>query len=179
MFALFAGPALAADCPAPPDHSVAFDGLIEEARAAENAGAGRDVSNRMWELWTDAPDEAAQSLLDAGMAKRESYDFLGARAEFDRLVEYCPDYAEGYNQRAFVNFLRFDYEAAVVDLDRALALSPRHVAALSGKALSLMALNRFDEARLALQAALALNPWIPERGLAARGGPLEPKGEDI
>ena len=99
------------------------------------------------------------------MAARGSYDFLGAIDAFDRLVEYCPDYAEGYNQRAFVNFLREDYEAALPDLDRALERSPRHVAALSGKALTLMGLGRGDEAQEVLREAVELNPWIPERGL--------------
>ena len=176
---LLSGPALAGTCPEAPDHSAALAALVADANAAQTAAEGQAISDRMWELWTDAPDETAQAILTAGMTRRQSFDLLGARAEFDRLVDYCPDYAEGYNQRAFVNYLRFDYEAAVADLDRALELSPGHVAALSGKALTLMALNRFEEARVVLQAALALNPWIPERGLAAPGGPLEPVGEDI
>ncbi|MEM9550428.1 MAG: tetratricopeptide repeat protein, partial [Pseudomonadota bacterium] len=100
-------------------------------------------------------------------------------SDFDTLIAYCPNYAEGYNQRAFVQFLRGDFRSAVEDLDRALALSPRHIAAMSGKALSLMGLDRLDEARLTMSDALALNPWLPERGLAAPGGPLAPKGTDL
>ncbi len=172
------GPAVAG-CPSAPDHADALTLLFDEAAQATTQSEGRAISDQMWELWTDAPDEIAQAMLEQGMAMRESYDFLGAIATFDRLVDYCPDYAEGYNQRAFVYFLRQEFDLAAQDLDRALALSPRHVAALSGKALTLMALNRLDEARAALAMALALNPWIPERGLAAPGGPLEPPGEDI
>lgn len=95
------------------------------------------------------------------------------------LIAYCPAYAEGYNQRAFVNFLRQDYQSALTDLDRALALSPNHIAALSGRALSLLGLQRVEEARVALKRALDLNPWLPERHLAAPGGPLAPPGDDI
>ena len=141
--------------------------------------AARALSNQMWELWTDAPDEVAQTLLDRGMRARSSYDFLGALDALDRLVSYCPDYAEGYNQRAFVNFLRQDFAAALADLDRTLERSPRHVGALSGKALSLLGLGRHEEARAALTAALALNPWLSERALAAPGGPLAPIGQDL
>ena len=144
-----------------------------------NEADAREVSNRMWELWTDAPDEASQALLDQGMRARGNYDFLGALDAFDRLVDYCPDYAEGYNQRAFVNYLNQRFDPALVDLDRALERNPRHIAALAGKALTLLALGRVDEARDVMQAALALNPWLPERGLVGPGGPLEPKGEDI
>jgi tetratricopeptide (TPR) repeat protein len=99
------------------------------------------------------------------MERREAYDFAAAEAAFDALVDYCPDYAEGYNQRAFVNFLRQDYEAALPDLERALDRSPRHVGALSGLALTLIALQRPGEAAVALRRALDLNPWLSERHL--------------
>ena len=173
---VLAAPALA-DCPPAPDHADRLAELSEQAR--QGAAEARVASAGMWELWTDAPDEVAQEMLDEGMARREAFDFLGALDHLDRLVAYCPDYAEGYNQRAFVNFLRQDYSRALPDLDRAIVLSPRHAAALSGRALTLLALGRVEEARDSLKQALELNPWLPERGLAAPGGPLAPPGEDI
>ena len=97
------------------------------------------------------------------MRARAEYDFLPALEAFDKLTAYCPDYAEGYNQRAFVNFLRQDYEAALVDLDLAIARSPRHIAAIAGKALTLIGLQRDAEAQRVLREALALNPWLSER----------------
>ncbi|KZY48921.1 hypothetical protein A3731_26980, partial [Roseovarius sp. HI0049] len=131
-----------ADCPAPPDHADALTGLIEQVQAAPDERSAKLISNQMWELWADAPDTRAQELLDEGMSRREAYDFKGAVLAFDALVDYCPDYAEGYNQRAFVNFIRQDYEAALPDLERALTLSPRHIAAMTGQALTLAALDR-------------------------------------
>ncbi|MEI4262681.1 tetratricopeptide repeat protein [Roseovarius sp. D0-M9] len=166
---------LAADtCPAAPDHSDALAALIEEARSAENRRAGMAVSDKMWALWADAPDTRAQELLDEGMERRQSYDYDGALAAFEALVAYCPDYAEGYNQRAFISYLRQDFEAALPDLDAALERTPRHVAALTGKALTLVALGRKGEAALALRAALDMNPWLSERALL----PVLEQGED-
>ncbi|WP_413782784.1 tetratricopeptide repeat protein [Thalassovita sp.] len=161
-------------CPSPPDHSAALDALLTQVQAAESETEGRLITNRMWELWATAPDDAAQAVLDSGLRKRASYDFLGALAEFDKLVDYCPDYAEGYNQRAFVNFIRQDYAVALEDLDRALDLSPRHVAAMAGKALTLMGLGRMYEGQQVLKQALALNPWLPERRMV-----LPPPGKDL
>ena len=173
-----AGPGWAA-CPKVPDISSDMDVLIERARAAENDRAGAAVSNEMWQLWLTAPDQAAQEALEKGMRARESYDFLSAIDAYEKLIAYCPDYAEGYNQRAFIYFLQGAFEAALVDLDKALDLSPRHVGAQSGRALTLMNLGRISEARIQLVSALENNPWLSERFLMAEGGPLAPTVEDI
>ncbi len=161
-------------CPSPPDTSAELETLLAEVQTADSEAEGRLITNQMWELWATAPDDAAQAVLDSGLRKRASYDFLGALAEFDKLVDYCPDYAEGYNQRAFVNFIRQDYAIALEDLNRALDLSPRHVAAMAGKALTLMGLGRMTEGQDVLKQALALNPWLPERRMV-----LPPKGKDL
>ena len=171
--------ALADTCPAAPDLNDDLTPLLTEMQSAQNAGDARQISGRMWALWSMAPNEQAQAILDRGLSRFRAADHAGALEEFDRLVLYCPDYAEGYNQRAFVNFLRQDYGTALGDLDQAIALSPHHIGAISGRALTLLGLGRTDEARFALQAALALNPWLPERGLADPGGPLAPLGEEL
>ena len=160
-----AGPAFATACPEPPDHAAALSDLITAAREAPDEMTGRIASNDMWALWADAPDKRSQDLLDEAMSRRESYDYDGAMVAAEALIAYCPDYAEGYNQRAFIHFLRQDFEAALPDLDRTLDLSPRHVAALTGKALTLHALGRDAEAALSLRAALEMNPWLGERHL--------------
>lgn len=152
-----------ADCPPAPDIAEAERNLLAAAQAAPSEGAARGISAKLWALWTQAPDEPAQALLDTGMAARRRWDFVAALTALDALVEYCPHYAEGYNQRAFVYFLSGDYERALSDLEVAIMYAPRHVAAISGKALTLMGLDRMDEAQEVLRHALSLNPWIPER----------------
>jgi tetratricopeptide (TPR) repeat protein len=179
LFLGLPGTTALAECPAPADIEAEMQTLFERARAAETFMEGRSVSGAMWEVWLRAPDSTAQEILDSGMARRGAYDFLGAIAEFDRLVDYCPDYAEGFNQRAFVHFLSQNYEAALLDLDRALELQPLHVGAQSGRALTLMNLGRLPEARLQLLEAVDNNPWLSERSLLEQGAPLGPSGSDI
>jgi tetratricopeptide (TPR) repeat protein len=162
FFALLAGPAFA-ECPAAPEIDAPLRVLINEARTAPDERAARAVTGDMWALWTRAPDARAQALLDEGRARMRQSDLVGAGAVLSELISYCPDYAEGYNQRAFAHFLLGDFALALPDLDAALERSPLHVAAMSGRFLTLRALGREDEAQEVLRTALELNPWLPER----------------
>ena len=168
-----AAPAFA-ECPPPPDISAAQTALLSEVQAAPTQMAADLLTNELWDLWAKAPDQYAQELLDTGLERLSSFDLNGAIIAFDALVEYCPDYAEGYNQRAFIAYMRQDYDAALADLNAAIERSPNHVAALAGKALTLIGLGREAAAQLTLRDALALHPWLPERGLLKK-----PQGEDL
>lgn len=168
-----------ADCPPPEDVRREMLNLIARSQAAESFTEGRRVSQQMWQVWLRAPDETAQQVLDAGLRRRDSFDFVGALAEFDRLTAYCPTYAEGFNQRAYIHYLSEDFDNALIDLDIALTLQPLHIAAQSGRALTLMKLGRMDEARAQLLEAVDNNPWLSEAALLAEGAPLGPKGKDI
>ncbi|MCF2869943.1 hypothetical protein L0664_02580 [Octadecabacter sp. G9-8] len=173
LLAVIAAPAFA-DCPAGTDYSADIVQIVENMRAAPSEGAARGYSAAMWEIWLDAPDELAQAMLDEGLALNQMGDRAASRAKLSELVAYCPDYAEGYNQRAFAAFLQSDFEAALVDLDAAIALQPVHLGALTGKVLTLIRMGREDEAQTVLRTALAINPWLAERALLD-----EPVGEDI
>ena len=173
FLACLAAPAVA-ECPPPPDHGAAYDTLYGQLSDAADEGEARALSGELWMLWLDAPDALAQAMLDEGMALRQMFDFNGAQVALGRLVEYCPDYAEGWNQRAFAAFLARDFDAALRDLDRALALNPRHLGALTGKGLTLLEMGRGEEAQVVLRTAVDLNPWLAERALLA-----EPPGVDL
>jgi len=134
----------------------------------------QSLSAELWEIWTDAPDARAQEMLDRGMQQRRAFDFAGSVETLDELVAYCPGYAEGWNQRAFAKFLQQNYGEALEDLDRALEINPKHVAAMSGKALTLMGMGRVKVAQGVLRDALDLNPWLPERRYL-----VEKPGQDI
>lgn len=173
-FLFAATPAMAEVCPANPDHQDRLDEIYLELGQANSAAVASLLSQELWQIWTDAPNSRAQMLLDQGMALRESQDYQSAWIKLDELVSYCPNFAEGWNQRAFASYLMRDFGEALTDLDRAIELMPNHIAAISGRGLTLMGLGRFDEAQQALKDALALNPWLAERRLIE-----EPQGIDI
>lgn len=168
------GPALAQACPAAPDHVAAETQLLDQLANARTERDGQRIGNALWELYLDAPDAKAKAMLSEGMALRRYGELRASILALDGLIDYCPDYAEGWNQRAFTYYLSANFESALRDLDRALALSPRHVPAMSGKALTLIGLGQGMEAQKILREALDLNPWLPERVYL-----MGPKGEKL
>ena len=161
---LMAGSARA-DCSVGRDHSDALAGIVDQMQFAPDQGRAQELAGEMWEIWLDAPDALAQAMLDEGLAHQRYGDYAASRAVLSELITYCPDYAEGYNQRAYAAFLAFDFEAALADLDAAIALQPLHLGALTGKARTLIEMGRDDEAQEVLRIALAINPWLGERAL--------------
>jgi len=170
ILTMMAGPAVA-DCPQVRPYDAQIAALVAQMQVATDAQTARDLSGQLWEIWLDAPDALAQAMLDEGVALMRTGDTGAARAALTGVIEYCPDYAEGYNQRAFAAFLSGEFEAALVDLDRAIALRPAHLGALTGKALTLIELDRGPEAQEVLRTALRINPWLAERALLE--GPLD------
>lgn len=148
------------------------DPLFDRLKASDSEVAAAPIANLLWRDFTRAPDPHAQKLLDRGMRKIRTGDPAGAVPVLDQLVAYCPEFAEGWNQRAFAYYLSGAFDRALADIDRTLEIEPRHFGALSGKVLTLMRQGRDQLALAVLQQALAVHPWMSERRLL-------PKGEKI
>ena len=163
LFAL-AGPAFAS-CPMQPDQSVERDALLANIRAAEGYSDASQAVGEMWQFWLAAPDEPAQELLEGGLAGIRYADYLKAESELLRLVEYCPDYAEGHNQLAYALFLQEKDDKSAVHLERALEIEPNHFGALSGLGLIHTRGGKPALAQIYIRRAVAINPWLNERHL--------------
>lgn len=157
--------------------------LFIRLKQARTPAEGQAIENAIWEMWmANAPTAAVAQDVEAAMAARSSYDFEKAMTLLDGVVTAAPDYAEGWNQRAFVRFLRDEYDEALEDLGRALELEPKHFGALAGKAVILMRQGRMELGQEALREAVAIHPWLRERSMLipVPGEPdPEPGGRDI
>lgn len=161
----FLMPVVALGCPSVQTDHAFQDQLFSELKAAPNEMIGRGIEAQFWETWISAPDENAQALLDQGRERIRVADYTRAEELFSDLIEYCPNYAEGWNQRAYVRFLRQDYGNALEDISVVLELKPHHFGALAGRATTLLTMGRVEIGYVALREALAINPWLRERHL--------------
>ena len=140
--------------------------LFEALRTAKTEREGRLAENAIWNWWLDqAPTLEVREAIDYGMKRREAYDFEAAEQAFDKAVQQAPDYAEGWNQRAFVRFLRDNIDGSLSDLEKAVDLDPDHFAAWSGMYHVLIRMGRPEVAVSALSRAVTIHPWLKERGM--------------
>jgi len=170
LFAAFATAGIAADlprCPPPLEFTDRKAELHQAIRSARNESAGRLLSRELNALRSVAPDRRAQDMFDGGRAAIEAGDLALAKRRLDALAAYCPDFAEGWHARAHLDLRLGEAEMALANLDRVLDLAPYHGIARGERAALLWHLGRFDEAQRALEAALAINPWLPQRALRA------------
>lgn len=138
--------------------------LFENLYRAENEQEGRIAEDAVWRFWFDqSPTTTVRTYLDAGIERREAYDYEAAEHHLDKVVQSAPEYAEGYNQRAFVRFLRENYYDAKTDLEMALKLEPNHFGALSGLYHILQRQDKRDAALNMLKLAVEIHPWLKER----------------
>ncbi len=142
------------------------DELFRRLRNSMTEREGRLAEDAVWRMWMEmAPSlDIARAVADA-MDARESYDFDKALVILDRVVMQAPGYSEGWNQRAFVRFLKEDFDGSLEDIERALALEPKHFAALAGKAMILMQQGRMELGQEALRQAVEIHPWLRERSM--------------
>lgn len=145
--------------------SAALDALFAQLRSAPDAFAARAAADQIWVYWTNPADPVLASRMREVLALSQPINFPTMLALLDELVADYPDYAEAWNQRATIHYLRRNFEQSLADIDKVLALEPRHFGALVGRA---MIYREQGEDALALRdmvAALAIHPFLGERAL--------------
>jgi tetratricopeptide (TPR) repeat protein len=161
-------PLLAVPLPAIADPYVdnaAVDELFEELRVAASEMEADQISRQIWTHWfTPSDPKLALRMSVVGNFLSEGNPG-GSLLELDSIVTEYPDYAEGWNQRATVHYMLNNLDASLADIERVLAIEPRHYGALSGRVLIYLKQGKHAEALRDMMAALAIHPYLSERRL--------------
>ena len=135
-----------------------LDGLFERLQTTATASEARRLEQRIWRVWLETDDAAVNRLMQEGVRALQRQHYTRALQAFDRMVGQAPEFAEGWNKRATVHYLMGNWRASVRDIQRTLALEPRHFGALFGLGLIYDALDEPEAALRSFEATLALNP---------------------
>ncbi len=152
---LLAAPAATADQTDP-----RLDALFRELRETDSAVAAANAEREIWSIWLEVDEPAAARAVARGVRFLQLSRLDAAEAAFTRTIEAAPDFAEGWNKRATVRFLKGDAAGSLRDIRRTLELEPRHFGALSGLATILERRGREARALASYEAALDLNPHL-------------------
>jgi tetratricopeptide (TPR) repeat protein len=148
--------------------------LFTALAGAANSMEANALSSEIWTLWFHAPNAEAAAVMEQALERRAAQDYAGSATILDELVVSAPDWAEAWNQRATIRYLLRDFEGSLADIDRVLALEPKHFGALSGEALILMQQGKMAAGQIVLRKAVEIHPFLSERALLT-----EPEGQDI
>ncbi|MBE3637504.1 tetratricopeptide repeat protein [Mangrovicoccus algicola] len=142
---------------ADPDRLDELFAELQDPQAADWQG----VEAQIWQEWSRSGSPAMDLLLQRGREAMEAGDLQAAVDHLTALTDHAPDFAEGWNARATAFYQEGELGLAVADIERALALNPRHFGALSGFGMILEELGHRQQALEVYGAALAIHPHQP------------------
>jgi tetratricopeptide (TPR) repeat protein len=135
-------------------------GLFEQLKTTRSPGEAEAIQQAIWTVWMESGNAEVNLLMLEGVDAMSQGELPRALDTFDKIVKAAPDFAEGWNKRATVEFLMDDYKASVADIEKTLALEPHHWGALSGLGQIYLALDNDEAALRAFKKALEINPHL-------------------
>ena len=114
----------------------------------------------LWRGWCRSGDAEIDRIFRAGVEAMQQQKLAEAEGLFNRIIELKPEFAEGWNKRATVRYLRQNFAGAIVDCQRTLELNPNHFGVASGQGLCHLSLNEYREAAICFRRALEIHPHL-------------------
>jgi tetratricopeptide (TPR) repeat protein len=156
-----------------------LDSLFAQVQTTRDAEEAARLDRRIWAIWLESGDGETDRLLAEGNLAMSSREWPTALTAFGRVIERRPDFAEGWNKRATLFYLLDRYDEAARDVERTLALEPRHYGARSGMGLIELRRRHPAEALEWFDKALVVNPNLEriremadELEIKVRGKPI-------
>jgi tetratricopeptide (TPR) repeat protein len=146
-----------------PDRAQRLNELFALLKATKADAEGEEIVAQIWQIWRKSGDAEVDELAHrASLAMGQGLPVL-AMPMLDDIVKRLPDWAEGWNIRATALFMMGEYDRSLADIDKVLALEPRHFGAIAGIGLIQMGKGDNRAALSAFRRALQVNPFLRER----------------
>lgn len=133
------------------------------ARLKLAAGYHEAVAAEMeiWKVWGEFDSPTAETLLEQAQKAMNAQEMVVAEEQLTALIGAYPDFAEALNKRATLHFLAHRYDRSLADINRVLALEPRHFGALSGRGMIYQIQGKLTDALASFREALSIYPNMP------------------
>lgn len=134
-----------------------LDALFAKLAGPLDSIDAADTEDLIWGLWMAHGTAAAEDALDEATRLIATRDYAQAETRLAMLIATWPGWAEPWNKRATLNFLRRRDAAPLRGIQKALALEPRHFGALSGFGQICLRQERATHALTAFETAMAVH----------------------
>ncbi len=135
--------------------------LFAVLQETENVRTIQMTESQIWEIWLQHPNADVQQLILVGTQRMNAQRYAEAMVAFNRLIESFPNYAEGWNKRATLNYILGNLDASISDIEKTLELEPRHFGALSGLGVVLIQRKELSKAKQAFENLIEVHPNSP------------------
>jgi len=138
-----------------------LDDLFATLQVTNNIRTIRITESQIWEIWLQHSNADVQQLILVGTDRMNTQRYSEAMLVFNRLTESFPNYAEGWNKRATLHYVLGNLDASVSDIEKTLALEPRHFGALSGLGMVYIQRKELGNAKRAFENLIDVHPNSP------------------
>lgn len=132
--------------------------LYAHLATTDDAADTARIVDAIERLWAFSGSPTIDVLMERAAVAAAAKNNELALKLLDAVVDLAPDFAEGWNRRAYVHYTMNDYERALGDLRRAVALEPNHFKAIEGIAQIFKETGRKKAALGAFKQLLQINP---------------------
>ncbi len=116
------------------------------------------IESKIWAIWLESADPKITSLMTRAAKAMQHKKYTEAQDQYTKVIQHDPNYAEGWNKRALVNYLIGNYEKSLSDINKTLTLEPRHFGAISGQGLIYSVQKKWSLAQKSFEKALTIHP---------------------
>ena len=139
-----------------------LDKLFAALQTSLSNASASSLEREIWAIWTRYPDDQAiNRQMDRAIKMMNAGRLDDAEAMFSAIISRKPAFAEAWNKRATVRFLRSDDAGSANDILQVIKLEPRHFGALSGLGMIKVREGDLQGALQAYRAAQRINPFLP------------------
>jgi len=135
-----------------------LDRLFERLKKDPRHSSASATARMIWREWTTSGSKTIDLLMMWARTAMGNEEYAKAEDLLDQVTVLRPEYAEGWNRRATLYYAKSDFGRSLADIEKTLALEPRHFGALSGLAVIMQRLERKEDALKAWYQVLEIYP---------------------
>jgi len=139
-----------------------MDALFQRLRTTPSEEEAQAIEVTIRHVWSQSGRQGVDAQMVRAVEAIHAGDLDAALALVNAVVGNAPQYVEGWNLRATVHYLRDEHGDAVADIERVLALEPRHFGALAGLGRIFLELKDKKSALMAFEMALSIHPHLAD-----------------